>query len=134
MGVAWSFFFIGMIALVIYLLFTSDYDTWLYVVLGVSLVMTTTYFFDIKKNRNTIVVYPDCLAVEHAQKIAGEDAGTVEIPWSQMKRFSVEGIRGAYHYYMIVELQNGKSYRFTVFEPTLFFLKRQFKKYHKQYK
>ena len=131
-------FFIAMMAWVVYLLFTSDLDTWLNVVLGVSLVMTTTYFFDIKKNRNTIVVYPDCLAVEHAQRtdkaFIWEDAGTVEIPWSQIKRFSVEGIHWAYHYYMIVELQNGKSYRFAVFEPTKLFLKRQLKKYHKQYK
>ena len=131
-------FFTVMMAWVIYLLFTSDLDTWVYVVLGVSLVMTTSYFFDIKKNRNTIVVYPDCLAVEHAQRtdkaFIWEDAGTVEIPWSQIKRFSVEGIHWAYHYYMIVELQKGKSYRFAVFEPTKFFLKRQLKKYHKQYK
>ena len=134
-------FFIAMIAWGIYLLFTSDLDTWVYVVLGVSLVTTTTYFFDIKKNRNTIVVYPDCLAVEHAQRtdkaFIWEDAGTVEIPWSQIKRFSVEGIHWAYHwayhYYMIVELQKGKSYRFAVFEPTKLFLKRQLKKYHKQY-
>ena len=130
-------FFTVMMAWVIYLLFTSDLDTWLYVVLGVSLVMTTSYFFDIKKNRNTIVVYPDCLAVEHAQRtdkaFIWEDAETVEIPWSQIKRFSVEGIHWAYHYYMIVELQKGKSYRFAVFEPTKLFLKRQLKKYHKQY-
>ena len=74
-------FFTAMMAWVVYFLFTSDLDTWLYVVLGVSLVITTTYFFDIKKNRNTIVVYPDCLAVEHAQRTDNafiwEDAGTV---------------------------------------------------------
>lgn len=79
-------FFIAMMALVVYLLFTSDLDTWLYVVLGVSLIVDMTYFFDIKKNRNTIIVYPDCLAVEHAQRtdIASiwENIGTVEIPWS----------------------------------------------------
>ena len=33
-----------------------------------------------------------------------------------------------------IELQNGKSYRFTVLEPAEFFLNRQLKKYHKQYK
>lgn len=139
---AWAWFgvifFIAMMALVTYTLITSDIDTWLYVVLGVFLIILMTYFFDIKKNRNTIVVYPDCLEIEHAQRIdnafANEDVGTVEIQWTQIKRFSVESIRGAYHYYMIIELQNGKRYRFAVFEPTLFFLKRQLKRYHKQYK
>lgn len=119
-------------------MFTSDLDLWLYVVLSVALIISITHFFDIKKNRNTVVVYPDYLEIEHAQRIDNsfvwEDVGTVEIQWSQIKRISVEGIYRATYYYMIIELQNGKSYRFTVIEQTRFYMKRQLKKYHKQYK
>ena len=43
-------FFIAMMAWVIYLLFTSDLDLWLYVVLSVALIIISiTHFFDIKK-------------------------------------------------------------------------------------
>ena len=106
--------------------------------LGVALITFITHYFDIKKIRNTVVVYPDYLEIEHAQRIdktfVWEDVGTVEIQWSQIKRISVEGLYGAIYYYMIIELQNKKSYRFTVIELTRFFMKRQLKKYHKQYK
>lgn len=119
-------------------MFTLDLDLWLYVVLSVALIISITHFFDIKKNRNTIAVYPDTLQIEHTQKMQDasvwKDVGTVEIQWSQIKRISAEGIYGATYYYMIIELQNKKSYRFTVIEPTGFYMKRQLKKYHKQYK
>ncbi len=131
-------FLIAIQALFVYFMFTSDLDLWLYVVLSVALIISITHFFDIKKNRNTIAVYPDTLQIEHTQKMQDasvwKDVGTVEIQWSQIKRISVEGIYGATYYYMIIELQNGKSYRFTVIEQTRFYMKRQLKKYHKQYK
>ena len=131
-------FLIAIQALFVYFMFTSDLDLWLYVVLSVALIISITHFFDIKKIRNTIAVYPDSLQIEHTQKMQDasvwKDVGTVEIQWSQIKRISVEGIYGATYYYMIIELQNGKSYRFTVIEPTRFYMKRQLKKYHKQYK
>ena len=131
-------FLIAIQALFVYFMFTSDLDLWLYVVLSVALIISITHFFDIKKNRNTIAVYPDTLQIEHTQKMQDasvwKDVGTVEIQWSQIKRISAEGIYGATYYYMIIELQNGKSYRFTVIEQTRFYMKRQLKKYHKQYK
>ena len=131
-------FLIAIQALFVYFMFTSDLDLWLYVVLSVALIISITHFFDIKKIRNTIAVYPDSLQIEHTQKMQDasvwKDVGTVEIQWSQIKRISVEGLYGATYYYMIIELQNGKSYRFTVIEPTRFYMKRQLKKYHKQYK
>ena len=132
-------FLIAFQALFVYFMFTSDLDLWLYVVLSVALIIISiTHFFDIKKNRNTVVVYPDYLEIENAQRIdntfAWKDVGTVEIQWSQIKRISAEGIYGATYYYMIIELQNKKSYRFTVIEQTRFYMKRQLKKYHKQYK
>ena len=131
-------FLIAIQALFVYFMFTSDLDLWLYVVLSVALIISITHFFDIKKNRNTIAVYPDTLQIEHTQKMQDasvwKDVGTVEIQWSQIKRISVEGLYGATYYYMIIELQNGKSYRFTVIEQTRFYMKRQLKKYHKQYK
>ena len=131
-------FLIAFQALFVYFIFTLDLDLWLYVVLSVALIISITHFFDIKKIRNTIAVYPDSLQIEHTQKMQDasvwKDVGTVEIQWSQIKRISVEGLYGATYYYMIIELQNGKSYRFTVIEPTRFFMKRQLKKYHKQYK
>ena len=131
-------FLIAFQALFVYFIFTLDLDLWLYVVLSVALIISITHFFDIKKNRNTIAVYPDTLQIEHTQKMQDasvwKDVGTVEIQWSQIKRISVEGLYGATYYYMIIELQNGKSYRFTVIEPTRFYMKRQLKKYHKQYK
>jgi hypothetical protein len=131
-------FLIAFQALFVYFMFTSDLDLWLYVVLSVALIISITHFFDIKKIRNTIAVYPDSLQIEHTQKMQDasvwKDVGTVEIQWSQIKRISVEGLYGATYYYMIIELQNGKSYRFTVIEPTRFYMKRQLKKYHKQYK
>ena len=132
-------FLIAIQALFVYFMFTSDLDLWLYVVLSVALIIISiTHFFDIKKIRNTIAVYPDTLQIEHTQKMQDasvwKDVGTVEIQWSQIKRISVEGIYGATYYYMIIELQNGKSYRFTVIEQTRFYMKRQLKKYHKQYK
>ena len=131
-------FLIAFQALFVYFMFTSDLDLWLYVVLSVALIISITHFFDIKKNRNTIAVYPDTLQIEHTQKMQDasvwKDVGTVEIQWSLIKRISAEGIYGATYYYMIIELQNGKSYRFTVIEPTRFYMKRQLKKYHKQYK
>ena len=131
-------FLIAFQALFVYFIFTLDLDLWLYVVLSVALIISITHVFDIKKNRNTIAVYPDTLQIEHTQKMQDasvwKDVGTVEIQWSQIKRISVEGIYGATYYYMIIELQNGKSYRFTVIEQTRFYMKRQLKKYHKQYK
>ena len=131
-------FLIAFQALFVYFMFTSDLDLWLYVVLSVALIISITHFFDIKKIRNTIAVYPDSLQIEHTQKMQDasvwKDVGTVEIQWSQIKRISVEGLYGATYYYMIIELQNGKSYRFTVIEQTRFYMKRQLKKYHKQYK
>ncbi len=131
-------FLIAFQALFVYFMFTSDLDLWLYVVLSVALIISITHFFDIKKNRNTIAVYPDTLQIEHTQKMQDasvwKDVGTVEIQWSQIKRISAEGIYGATYYYMIIELQNKKSYRFTVIEQTRFYMKRQLKKYHKQYK
>lgn len=131
-------FLIAIQALFVYFMFTSDLDLWLYVVLSVALIISITHFFDIKKIRNTIAVYPDSLQIEHTQKMQDasvwKDVGTVEIQWSQIKRISVEGLYGATYYYMIIELQNGKSYRFTVIEQTRFYMKRQLKKYHKQYK
>ena len=131
-------FLIAIQALFVYFMFTSDLDLWLYVVLSVALIISITHFFDIKKNRNTIAVYPDTLQIEHTQKMQDasvwKDVGTVEIQWSQIKRISAEGIYGATYYYMIIELQNKKSYRFTVIEQTRFYMKRQLKKYHKQYK
>lgn len=131
-------FLIAFQALFVYFMFTLDLDLWLYVVLSVALIISITHFFDIKKNRNTIAVYPDTLQIEHTQKMQDasvwKDVGTVEIQWSQIKRISVEGIYRATYYYMIIELQNGKSYRFTVIEQTRFYMKRQLKKYHKQYK
>lgn len=132
-------FFIALEVWLIHVMLASD-DIWLYLVIGVSLILFITYFFDIKKNRNTIVVYPDFLQIEHAQKLndafmgVEEDIGTIEIQWPQIKRISSKSIRGAYHYYILIELQNGKCYRFAVFEPTKLFLKRQLKKYHEQYK
>lgn len=131
-------FLIAFQALFVYFIFTVDLDLWLYVVLSVALIISITHFFDIKKNRNTIAVYPDTLQIEHTQKMQDasvwKDVGTVEIQWSLIKRISAEGIYGATYYYMIIELQNKKSYRFTVIEPTGFYMKRQLKKYHKQYK
>ncbi len=131
-------FLIAFQALFVYFMFTLDLDLWLYVVLSVALIISITHFFDIKKNRNTIAVYPDTLQIEHTQKMQDasvwKDVGTVEIQWSQIKRISAEGIYGATYYYMIIELQNKKSYRFTVIEQTRFYMKRQLKKYHKQYK
>ena len=131
-------FLIAIQALFVYFMFTLDLDLWLYVVLSVALIISITHFFDIKKNRNTIAVYPDTLQIEHTQKMQDasvwKDVGTVEIQWSQIKRISAEGIYGATYYYMIIELQNKKSYRFTVIEQTRFYMKRQLKKYHKQYK
>ena len=131
-------FLIAFQALFVYFIFTLDLDLWLYVVLSVALIISITHFFDIKKNRNTIAVYHDTLQIEHTQKMQDasvwKDVGTVEIQWSQIKRISVEGLYGATYYYMIIELQNGKSYRFTVIEQTRFYMKRQLKKYHKQYK
>lgn len=97
-----------------------------------------SYFFEIRKNRNTIVVYPESLQIEHAQRMKndfeGDDVGTVEIEWSEIKEFSREDTRFEIYNCYKIELQNGKSYRFTVLEPAEFFLKRQLKKYHKQYK
>lgn len=131
-------FLIAIQALFVYFMFTSDLDLWMYVVLSVALIISITHFFDIKKIRNTIAVYPNTLQIEHTQKMQDasvwKDVGTVEIQWSQIKRISADGIYGAIYYYMIIELQNGKSYRFTVIEQTRFFMKRQLKKYHKQYK
>ncbi len=131
------FFFIAMEATFIYLLFASN-DIWLYVVSVVAIILIMTYFFEIKRNRNTIVVYPNSLQIEHAQKMKDtfewEDVGTVEIQWPQIKQFSVELKRGSYYYTILVEMQEGKNYRFAVFEPTKFFLKQQLKRYHKQYK
>ena len=131
-------FLVSMLALVIYLVFTSDLSTWGYVVFGAAFIAIVSYFFDIRKNRNTIVVYPESLQIEHAQRMKndfeGEDVGTVEIEWSQIKRISRENVYRALYNRYIIELQKGKSYRFTVLEPSEFFLKRQLKKYHKQYK
>ncbi len=131
-------FLIAFQALFVYFIFTIDLDLWMYVVLSVALIISITHFFDIKKNRNTIAVYPNTLQIEHTQKMQDasvwKDVGTVEIQWSLIKRISAEGIYGATYYYMIIELQNKKSYRFTVIEQTRFYMKRQLKKYHKQYK
>ena len=131
-------FLVSMLALVIYLVFTSDLSTWGYVVFGVAFIATVSYFFDIRKNRNTIVVYPESLQIEHAQRMKndfeGDDVGTVEIEWSEIKEFSSEYTRFEIYNCYKIELQNGKSYRFTVLEPAEFFLNRQLKKYHKQYK
>ena len=72
-------FLVSMLALVIYLVFTSDLSTWGYVVFGVAFIATVSYFFDIRKNRNTIVVYPESLQIEHAQRMKndfeGDDVG-----------------------------------------------------------
>ena len=58
-------FLIAIQALFVYFMFTSDLDLWLYVVLSVALIIISiTHFFDIKKNRNTVVVYPDYLEIE----------------------------------------------------------------------
>ena len=131
-------FFVAVLAFFIYLLFTGNYSIWGYVSFGVALILTSTYFFEIKKGRNTIVVYPDSLHIEHAQMINNdflwENVGTVEIKWSQIKRISCEYLYKQYYYYVIIEPQKGKSYRFAAFEPTRLFLKRQLKEYHKQYK
>ena len=131
-------FLVSMLTLVIYLVFTSNLSTWGYVVFGAAFIAIVSYFFDIRKNRNTIVVYPESLQIEHAQKMKNdftwEDVGTVEIEWSQTKRISRENDYGAIYNRYIIELQKGKSYRFTVLEPSEFFLKRQLKRYHKQYK
>ena len=131
-------FLVSMLTLVIYLVFTSNLSTWGYVVFGAAFIAIVSYFFDIRKNRNTIVVYPESLQIEHAQRMKndfeGEDVGTVEIEWSQIKRISRENDYRALYNRYIIELQKGKSYRFTVLEPSEFFLKRQLKKYHKQYK
>ena len=54
-------FLVSMLTLVIYLVFTSNLSTWGYVVFGADFIAIVSYFFDIRKNRNTIVVYPESL-------------------------------------------------------------------------
>ena len=132
-------FLVVMEALYAWLLISYPCTILGYVIFGIgAVIVPLSIIHSIVKYRNTIVVCPDVLRIEHAQRqtkdYEWEDLGTVDIEWSNIKRFSKETRRWEFYYYIIVEPTEGREYRFAVMEPTQFFLIRQLKKYHKQYR
>ena len=132
-------FLVVMEALFAWFLTSYSGTIWGYVIVGIGAVTLLQYIiYAIVRKRNTIVVCPDFLRIEHMQRrtkdYEWEDLGTIDIEWSNIKQFSEENLRWEYYYYIIVEPTKGMEYRFAVMEPTHLFLKRQLRKYHKQYR
>ena len=132
-------FLVVMEALFAWLLISYPNTIWGYVIFGIgAVIVPLSIIHSIVKHRNTIVVCPDVLRIEHAQRQTKdnewEDLGTVDIEWSNIKRFSKETRWMQFEsYYIVVEPTEGREYRFAVTEPTQFLI-RQLKKYHKQYR
>lgn len=127
-----------MLALLAWFWFAYSHNIWGYIGIGLAAVsLLLSIIYAIVKKRNTIVVCPDFLRIEHVQRrtkdYEWEDLGTIDIEWSNIKQFSKETLC-EYYYYIIVEPTKGMEYRFAVMEPTHLFLKRQLRKYHKQYR
>ena len=132
-------FLVVMLASLAWLWFAYSHDIWGYIWLGVAAVgLLLSIIYAIVRKRNTIVVCPDFLRIEHVQRrtkdYEWEDLGTIDIEWSNIKQFSKETFRWDYYYYIIVEPTKGMEYRFAVMDPTHLFLKRQLRKYHKQFR
>ena len=132
-------FLVVMEALFAWLLISYPCTIGGYVIFGIgAVIVPLSIIHSIVKHRNTIVVCPDVLRIEHAQRLTKdyewEDLGTVDLEWSNIKRFSKETRWMEYYYYIVVEPTEGREYRFAVMEPTQFFLIRQLRKYHKQYR
>lgn len=132
-------FLVIMEALLAWLWFAYTHETWGYVIIGAgTFIVLESVIYAIIKKKNNIVVCPDFLRIEHAQRLTKdykwEDLGTVDIEWPNIKHFSKKTCRGDYYYYIIVEPTEGRKYRFAVMEPTQFFLIRQLRKFHKQYR
>ena len=133
------FFLVVMEALFAWFLISYSSTIWGYVLIGAAAaIFPLSIIHSIVKHRNTIVVCHDVLRIEHAQRqtkdYEWEDLGTVDIEWSNIKRFSKETRWMKFYYHIVVEPTEGREYRFVVMEPTQFFLIRQLKKYHKQYR
>ena len=132
-------FLVVMEALFAWFLILYSSTIWGYVLIGAAAaIFPLSIIHSIVKHRNTIVVCHDVLRIEHAQRqtkdYEWEDLGTVDIEWSNIKRFSKETRWMKFYYHIVVEPTEGREYRFVVMEPTQFFLIRQLKKYHKQYR
>ena len=132
-------FLVVMEALFAWFLISYPSTIWGYVIFGIgAVIVPLSIIHSIVKHRNTIVVCPDVLRIEHAQRrtkdYEWEDLSTVDIEWSNIKRFSKETRWMEYYYYIAIEPTEGREYRFAVMEPTQFFLIRQLKKYHNQYR
>ena len=132
-------FLVVMEALFAWFLISYPSTIWGYVIFGIgAVIVPLSIIHSIVKHRNTIVVCPDVLRIEHAQRqtkdYEWEDLGTVDIEWSNIKRFSKETRWMQFEsYYIVVEPTEGREYCFAVTEPTQFLI-RQLKKYHKQYR
>ena len=131
-------FLVVMEALFAWFLTSYSSTIWEYVLIGAAAaIFPFSIIHSIVKYRNTIVVCPDVLRIEHAQRqtkdYEWEDLGTVDIEWSNIKQFSKETRWMEFYYYIVVEPTEGREYRFAVTEPTQFLI-RQLKKYHKQYR
>ena len=132
-------FLVVMEALFAWFLISYSSTIWGYVLIGAAAaIFPLSIIHSIVKHRNTIVVCHDVLRIEHAQRqtkdYEWEDLGTVDIEWSNIKRFSKETRWMEYYYYIAIEPTKGRVYRFAVMEPTQFSLIRQLRKYHKQYR
>ena len=132
-------FLVVMEALFAWFLISYPSTIWGYVIVGIgAVIVPLSIIHSIVKHRNTIVVCHDVLRIEHAQRqtkdYEWEDLGTVDIEWSNIKRFSKETRWMEFYYYIVVELTEGREYRFAVMEPTQFILIRQLRKYYKQYR
>jgi len=132
-------FLVVMLASWAWVWFAYSLDIWGYILLGVAAVSSLlSIIYAIVRKRNTIVVCPVFLRIEHVQRrtkdYEWEDLGTIDIEWSNIKQFSEENLHWDYYYYIIVEPTKGMEYRFAVMDPTHLFLKRQLRKYHKQFR